>query len=273
MSVERSYQLKDGGGVAEADRLREQARLAIQQELPLLLGALRPGERLLDLGCGSGLLGSAVAEARPDCQVLGIDPDPLALEEARRLYRGANLAFAAGGVEDGPKDEGQKGDVVVLRLVLMHLPDVEASLKSLEAWLRPGGRLHIIEGDDRALRLEPWSDGLQAILDLMERVQAARGGSRRRGMDLAKHLDRGAWRLLGQSQAAPPAEAAAQAVGKVFAPVATFYLRWALEKGLVQPEEYRRLSLTLQQACETGFHRAYFPLFHAWAQRREDLVP
>lgn len=268
MSVERAYELKDGGGLAEAERLRAQARLAVAQELPILLASLRPGERLVDLGCGSGLLSAAVAEARPDCEILGIDPDGTALQEAQRLYSRPNLAFSPGGVDDGPMQPEHCGDVVVLRLVLMHLPSAEAAYKALERWVRPGGRLHIIEGDDRALKLTPWSATLQSILDTMETVQQARGGSRRRGMDMDKGLRAAGWSVLGQSQAAPPEAAAAQAVGKVFAPVAAFYLRWALEHGIVDAAKHQAMERALQQACDAGFETAHFPLFHIWAEKR-----
>lgn len=260
-----SYRLAETGGLAEAERLRSQARLAVAQELPLLLQSLPQGGRFIDLGCGSGVLCAAVAEARPDAQVLGLDPDPLALAEAQRLYAGPRLAFARRGAEDGPADEEQKGDVLVLRLVLMHLPRTVESLRQLQAWLRPGGRLHLIEGDDRALSFEPSPQGLQRLLDLMEDSQKARGGSRRLGQDLGMLLDAAGWRVLGVKSESPPPQAAAQAVPAVFAPVANFYLDWAMANGRIDAKAHAEMGRDLKAACAAGFRSAQVPLFHAWA--------
>jgi SAM-dependent methyltransferase len=262
--VGAAYRLQDIGSLTEAERLRQQARLAIGQELKALLASLPPGGRLLDLGCGAGTLCDAVADARPDAQVLGLDPDAMAVQEARRLFQRPNLAFEQRGVEDGPAKRGQAGDVVVLRLVLMHLPEVGQALQWLETWLRPGGRLHVIEGDDRALALEPWPTGLDRLMSLMERVQQARGGSRRRGLELARSMQAAGWTVLGSRQSAPPEEEAAQAVPRVFAPVAQFYLDEALRRGMAGPQEHSELSRILQSACERGFTRAHLPLFHVW---------
>jgi SAM-dependent methyltransferase len=262
--VGSAYRLQDNGGLAEAERLRQQARLAIRQELKALLQSLPAGGRLLDLGCGTGSLCDAVADARPDAQVLGLDPDAMAIDEARRLFQRPNLAFEQRGVEDGPAHQGQAGDVVVLRLVLMHLPEVGQALKWLEAWLRPGGRLHVIEGDDRALALEPWPAGLDRVLTLMEQAQLARGGSRWRGLELAQSMQAAGWTVLGRSQSAPPEAEAARAVPAVFAPVAQFYLDEALRRGMVEPQEHSELSSILKNACERGFTRAHLPLFHVW---------
>lgn len=264
--VGSAYRLKDNGGMAEAERLRQQAQLAISQELELLLESLPQGGRLVDLGCGSGLLSDAAAAARPDARVLGLDPDAMAVQEARRLFRRPNLAFEQRGVENGPVDGSQTGDVVVMRLVLMHLASIQDALGWLRAWLRPGGRLHIIEGDDRALWLEPWPEGLGRVLELMERVQQARGGSRRRGLELADSFKADGWQVLGQRQSAPPEAEAAKAVPAIFAPVAGFYLGWALKHGLVEAAEHAELSGILERACAQGFNLARLPLFHVWGR-------
>lgn len=264
-----AYRLAETGGLAEAERLRSQARLAVQQELPHLLASLPRGGRFVDLGCGSGLLCAAVAEARPDCQVLGVDPDPLAIAEAQRLFGSPRLAFVRRGAEDGPGNDAQKGDVLVLRLVLMHLPDSLGALRGLKAWLRPGGRLHLIEGDDRALRLDPEPPALGRLLSLMETAQRERGGSRRLGQDLGALLDAAGWRVLGFKREAPPEDAAAKALSTVFAPVARFYLDWALGADLIDKAGYNELSAVLDWAGQGHLRSAFLPLYHAWADSPE----
>ena len=46
--------------------------------------ALRPGQRVLDVGCGTGTLATLIKQLYPDVEVVGLDPDPKALARARR---------------------------------------------------------------------------------------------------------------------------------------------------------------------------------------------
>src|SRR2546430_13790941 len=55
--------------------------------------ALRPGQRVLDVGCGTGTLATLIKQLYPDVEVVGLDPDPEALARARRK------AARAGAVE------------------------------------------------------------------------------------------------------------------------------------------------------------------------------
>src|SRR4051794_17196954 len=58
--------------------------------------AVRPGERVLDLGCGTGHLTAQVAAA--GAAVVGLDLAPAMIEQARRTY--AQLEFVAGDARD-----------------------------------------------------------------------------------------------------------------------------------------------------------------------------
>jgi SAM-dependent methyltransferase len=46
--------------------------------------ALRPGQRVLDVGCGTGTLATLIKQLHPEVGVVGLDPDPKALARARR---------------------------------------------------------------------------------------------------------------------------------------------------------------------------------------------
>ena len=67
----------------------------------LLAESFRDGDRLLDLGVGSGLVEEALFEKLPGIEVVGIDRSAAMLAQARRRHRGrANLRLVDGGFED-----------------------------------------------------------------------------------------------------------------------------------------------------------------------------
>jgi SAM-dependent methyltransferase len=97
------------------------------------------GQRVLEVGCGTGTLSAALAE-RELCKVWAIDAEPAMVEIARgRLPRGAQAKVAR--AEALPFKEGWF-DRVVMRLVLHHL-DRDRALPELARVLVPGGRLAI----------------------------------------------------------------------------------------------------------------------------------
>src|SRR5207249_10176352 len=53
---------------------------------------LRPGQRVLDVGCGTGTLATLIKQLYPDVAVVGLDPDPKALARARRKAAPARLS-------------------------------------------------------------------------------------------------------------------------------------------------------------------------------------
>jgi SAM-dependent methyltransferase len=103
----------------------------------LLLGAARPGERVLDLGCGAGRFVAALRDAGAD--PVGIELAEAALERGRRNVPGADLRLVA---PDGslPLEHGSI-DLVWCSEVLEHVADTEHLLLETRRVLRPGGRL------------------------------------------------------------------------------------------------------------------------------------
>lgn len=94
-------------------------------EAMLELAAVRPGERLLDLGCGDGRI--VVAAARKGAQALGVDIDPRRIAEAEAAASAAGLADRARfRQEDFFATPLGKADVITLYL-----------LGHVNAWLRP----------------------------------------------------------------------------------------------------------------------------------------
>jgi 2-polyprenyl-3-methyl-5-hydroxy-6-metoxy-1,4-benzoquinol methylase len=262
-----AYLLSQVGGLEEAERLRRQAAIVLAMELPVLLAALPQGGTFVDLGCGSGLLADAVARQRPDARVCGCDADVMAVAEAERVFKGQpNLSFLCRPLEQGPAPQARLADVAVLRLVLMHLADPVESLRAARRWVKPGGQLHVIEGDDRSIGFSPPAEWTGQVLDLMEQVQKHRGGSRRRGRDLKALFLQAGWQVGEIRQAHPEPAAAAKAFAQLFLPVARFHLAEAGKLSLAKPEELASLERQMAAGAQKGFERIRIPLYHGWAQ-------
>lgn len=113
---------------------------------PFSLGALQPGQRVVDVGCGAGL--DSLIAARmvgPLGQVIGVDMTAAMLEKARQGATDARLTtveFREGYAEALPVPDSW-ADVVISNGVLNLMPDKVAALMEMARVLKPGGRLQI----------------------------------------------------------------------------------------------------------------------------------
>lgn len=102
----------------------------------------KPGERVLDLGCGSGFLTAEIARAVGDAgHVLGVDPSPDMRAGAEENCAGfGKVQIAAGDAGAIPAEDGAFDKIVSLQ-VFEYLDDVPTALAEVSRVLRPGGRL------------------------------------------------------------------------------------------------------------------------------------
>lgn len=111
----------------------------------IALAKPQPGERVLDVACGTGALTRVVAQSMgPNGRVVGLDLSPEMLSIARTIKldpaSAAPIEWREGDVSAIPF-ENETFDIVFCNFGLMFFPDRVAALKEMSRVLRPDGRL------------------------------------------------------------------------------------------------------------------------------------
>jgi SAM-dependent methyltransferase len=148
-----------------------------------LLPELRPGQSLLDVGCGPGTITADLALLVAPGEVVGVDaaPDVVARAEAHGRELGlANLRFEVGDLF-GLGYPDASFDVVHLHQVLQHLADPVAALLELRRVLRPEGVLAARDSDYGAFTWAPGDPLLDRWLELYFAVTSRNGHDARIG--------------------------------------------------------------------------------------------
>lgn len=100
--------------------------------------AVPPGQRWLDVGCGTGALSQAILRRSAPASVIGVDPIEAFLARARAELTDPRASFQVGSAAETGVPDGA-ADVVVAGLVLNFVPDVGAALGEWRRVLAPGG--------------------------------------------------------------------------------------------------------------------------------------
>jgi SAM-dependent methyltransferase len=109
---------------------------------------IKPGFRVLDIGCGTGSLALLINRMHPEAEVVGIDPDPAALSVAERKARRARLSIKFDrGFSDHLPFPDESFDRVFSSFMFHHLAADEksATLREIRRVLKAGGSLHLLD--------------------------------------------------------------------------------------------------------------------------------
>ena len=122
---------------------------SFERRLHFLLGEVRPGDRVLDVGCGTGDFTAAMARAGADA--IGVDVAEAALRRARSRHPGVEFRLVP---LDGPLPfEDGSFELVWASEVIEHVADTARWLSEVRRVLAPGGRLLVTTPSHGRLRV------------------------------------------------------------------------------------------------------------------------
>ena len=101
------------------------------------------GARVLDIGCGGGLLSEALAQAGADVTAIDLAPDLLKIARLHGLESGIRVDYRQVSAEALASEAPATFDAVTCMEMLEHVPDPASVLQACATLLRPGGRLFV----------------------------------------------------------------------------------------------------------------------------------
>ncbi len=157
--------------------LRSHARRTVANSAAYLTPLLRPGTTVLDVGCGPGTITVDMAAHVAPGQVVGIEPTPGPLADARDYAERAgatNVTFTVGDVYALDVPDGSF-DVVHAHQVLQHLGDPVAALREMLRVCNPDGIVAARDGDYGAMTWFPADPRLDRWLEIYRAVAHGNG--------------------------------------------------------------------------------------------------
>ena len=101
------------------------------------------GARVLDVGCGAGLLSEALAREGADVVALDLAPELIEIARLHLLESGLKVDYRLQSVESLASESPASFDAITCMEMLEHVPDPVSVLRACAALLKPGGKLFL----------------------------------------------------------------------------------------------------------------------------------
>jgi ubiquinone/menaquinone biosynthesis C-methylase UbiE len=154
------------------------------------LPLLKPGMRLLDVGCGPGTITAGLAQRVAPAETIGIDSSPSVIATARSLVDGKSapcLSFEVGNIYHHRFVAGSF-NAVFANQVLQHLQRPVEALRQMFALLAPGGVLGVRDVDWGSTTFYPENQGMRRFFDLYYELACRNGGEPNAGRHLRRWM-------------------------------------------------------------------------------------
>jgi len=167
-------------------RAENLSRLAVLRDRILDRAEIQPGDVILDVGAGQGLLGlEALGRTGPAGSVIFSDISQAALDDCRaevaRLSLSDRARFVRASATDLTAVPTETVDVVVERAVLLFIEDRRRAFDEYHRVLRPGGRLSLGEPINSWMSVDQpgylWGYDVTEVLDLERKLHDAGGAT------------------------------------------------------------------------------------------------
>jgi 2-polyprenyl-6-hydroxyphenyl methylase/3-demethylubiquinone-9 3-methyltransferase len=99
------------------------------------------GKRVLDVGCGGGILSEAMARAGADVTGIDLSEQPLKVAQLHLLESGLSVRYELISAEEMQKTSANHFDVVTCMELLEHVPDPASTVAACAKLVKPGGRV------------------------------------------------------------------------------------------------------------------------------------
>jgi len=166
--------------------VRQHGRRTAEEAAGFVLPELRPGMRLLDIGCGPGSITQGLAQRLAPGQVVGVDLSRETLEAARKNAAAqgiANLTYEAGSVYELPFPDASF-DVAYAHQVFQHLREPGKALREMLRVVRSGGLVAVRDVDWGTASYWPSDPWIDRFIETHFKTWDRNGGDPRMGRRL-----------------------------------------------------------------------------------------
>ena len=101
------------------------------------------GKRVVDIGCGGGLLSEALAKTGAEVTAIDLAPELVKVARLHGLESGVKIDYRVQAAEDLAAEQAGTFDVVTCMEMLEHVPDPSAIIQACQRLLKPGGHLFL----------------------------------------------------------------------------------------------------------------------------------